>query len=161
MVLAAGAALAVVGVLFFAMWESWRAPVGESAGGREPLDVVPVSAPMETETRPERLPTVQASVMPPVPEFRAPAATIVEMPAQRVEPPRIVDSRSGGVKRVAQREVARASAASAKPKPGGERAAEARRGAPPVRMQPAVPKHAEERVDADVQVIEAIVTRAR
>lgn len=159
--MAAGAALAVAGVLTLAMWEPWRAPVAESAGGRESLDVVAVSVPVETENRPERLPAMQAPVMPPVPEFRAPAAIIVEVPVQRVEPPRIVDSRSGGAKRIAQREVARASAVSAKSKPGGERAAEARRGAPPVRMQPAVPKHAEERVDADVQVIEAIVTRAR
>ncbi|NMF90414.1 hypothetical protein [Aromatoleum petrolei] len=179
MVLAAGVVLAVAGLLVFVMQKPWRSTGGEGAVEPESVDLVGMSAPVVTDVRQERLPEVRAPVMPPVQEFRAPAATIVEMPVQRVELPNKVDSPPGvanvsvaggrrpseaagrGAMRVAPREVARTSTASAKSKPGGGRKADARRGAPPVRTQPGGPKHVEERVDADVQVIEAIVTRTR
>lgn len=159
-----GVVLAVVPVLVFVMWERWR--IGADEGGREPVDVVAMSAPVVTDVGQERLPAVQVPVMPPVQELRPPAATIVEMPVMRGEQSRTGDSPSVGARAGLAggrppREVARAPAASAKSKAAGERKTDARRSAPLARTQSAAPKPAEEQVDADVQVIEAIVTRAR
>lgn len=174
MALTLGATLVVVGVPAFVMWVSWRATTGVGEGGREPVDMVAMSAPVVNGIGQERLSEVQVPVMPPGQEPRAPAATIVEMPVQRVEQPRSGESRLVGTRagvaggrppreavRASQREVVRASAASAKSKAVGERKAEARRPAPLSRAQSAAPKPVAENVDADVQVIEAIVTRAR
>lgn len=159
-----GVVLVVVPVLVFVMWERWR--IGADEGGREPVDVVATSAPVVTDVGQERLPAVQVPVMPPVQELRPPAATIVEMPVLRGEQPRTGDSPSVGARAGLAgvrppRAVVRALAASAKSKAAGERKADARRPAPLARAQSAAPKSVEEQVDADVQVIEAIVTRAR
>lgn len=176
--LALVALLVVVGVLVVVMWVPGREPAGVGAGGREPVDVVAMSAPVTTGAGRERLPDAQRLEMPPVQESLAPAATIVEMAAQRVEQPKMVGGPAGGARarmvdggrssdvagrgtaRAAQREVARGSVAGAKSKVAGERMADAGRSAPLARTRSAAPRLLEDQVDADVQVIEAIVTRA-
>lgn len=178
MALVAGAALAVVAVLAFMMWGRWRATAGVDEGGGKGVDVLIVTAPRAAEVRQESVPAVR-ELAPPLQEARVPAATIVEMPSREGEKPEASVSRAGmasarpaetrpasaGV-RVGDARASRAatlSRAAAKPqgKRGGDSRADARHSPPQVRRQSVVSKDVEERIDSDVQVIEAIVTRSR
>ncbi|MCC4115237.1 hypothetical protein LLG90_07730 [Aromatoleum toluclasticum] len=170
MALVLGVALAVVLALTSLMWE------GEPVASRmvEGADVVAVSAPAVMGVRQEPVPAVPVFVSP-VQEVRTPAATIVEMAGPDMERPGAAIGRSGGagggrpVKDVEGRANARGArgatvretAARSQSKRSDDPRAGARHAAPPVRRQPEMTRNVEDRVDADVQVIEAIVARPR
>ena len=171
------AVLAIVLAPSFVIWERWRATAGVTEGGGEGLDVVAMSVPIAAGVRQEPVPAAQ-ELVPPLREARAPAATIVEMPSSEGERPEtairrpgVASARPAGVRsaRVARVTDTRASrgatvphaAARSQGTRGGDSAANARHPLPQVRRPSAVPKDVDERIDSDVQVIEAIVTRSR
>lgn len=176
MALVLGAVLAIVLALSFVIWERWRATSGLNEG--EGVDVVAMSAPVAAEVRQEPAPAVQEFV-PPQQEVRVPAATIVELPSPEGEKPEMAIRRPGvaSVRRTETRPAREAtrvadarashgatvrhSAAKSQGKRGGDSTADSKHATPQVRRQSAVAKDVEERIDSDVQVIEAIVTRSR
>ncbi|MBD5801137.1 hypothetical protein AZOA_05440 [Azoarcus sp. Aa7] len=178
MVLVLGAVLAVVAALAFVMWERWRATAGVNEGGGEGLDVVAMSAPIAAGVRQELVPAVQ-ELAPPLQEARVPAATIVEMPSREEEKSETAIGRPGVANarptetrpareatrvaeaRASRGAVVRHAATRSQGKRGGDSTADLRHVPPQIRRQSAVPKDVEERIDSDVQVIEAIVTRSR
>lgn len=172
------AVLAIALAPSLVIWERWRATAGVTEGGGEGLDVVAVSVPIAAGVRQEPVPAAQ-ELVPPLREARAPAATIVEMPSSEGERPEtairrpgVASARPAGVR--SARDVARVTdmrasrgatvlhaAARSQGARGGDSAANARHPLPQVRRPSAVPKEVDERIDSDVQVIEAIVTRSR
>ncbi|MCK9985568.1 MAG: hypothetical protein AzoDbin1_02040 [Azoarcus sp.] len=159
MVLVLGAALAIVSALVFVAWESGRATFRVD----EDVDLVAESAPIVSGVRQEPVLAEQRPA-PPLQEVRTPAATIVEMPVQGAEKPEARPA-SGVVRganaRALHGATVRGSPARSPSKRGGDSKADFAHSAPQVRRLPAITKDVEERVDADVQVIEAIVTRSR
>lgn len=179
MVLVLGAVLAVVAALAFVMWERWRATAGVNEGGGEGLDVVAMSAPpIAAGVRQELVPAVQ-ELAPPLQEARVPAATIVEMPSLEEEKSETAIGRPGVANarptetrpareatrvaeaRASRGAVVRHAATRSQGRRGGDSTPDLRHAPPQVRRQSAVPNDVEERIDSDVQVIEAIVTRSR
>lgn len=172
------AVLAIVLAPSFVIWERWRATAGVTEGGGEGLDVVAMSVPIAAGVRQEPVLAAQ-ELVPPLREARAPAATIVEMPSSEgerpetaISRPRVASARPAGVRsardvaRVADTRASRGAtvlhaAARSQGARGGDSAANARHPLPQVRRPSAVPKDVDERIDSDVQVIEAIVTRSR
>lgn len=159
MALVSGAALAIVSALVFVAWERGRATFRVD----EDVELVAESAPVVSAVRQGPVLAVQR-LAPPLQEVRTPAATIVEMPVQGAEKPEVRPA-SGATRGANARAVhgatVRGSPARSPSKRGGDRKADSAHSAPQVRRLPAITKDVEERGDADVQVIEAIVTRSR
>lgn len=178
MTLVLSAVLAIALALSFVMWVRWRAPAGAHQGGGDGLNVVAMNAPITAGVRQESVSAVQDLAPPPL-EARAPTATIIEMPSPQGEKPEMAvrrpevasarppETRSAReVTRVAGARAARGAtvsraAARSQGRRGGDSVADSRHSPSQVRRQSVVPKDAEGPIDADVQVIEAIVTRSR
>lgn len=174
MVLVLGVGLAVVSVLTMLWWDGGRATFGID----EAADGVEVSVPVVTGGREEPVPAMPV-LAPPVQEVLAPAATIVEIPVPGVEASGGAIRRSEGAgvdpargrlvkgvgrgtnARGAHGAAVREGAARSQSKRGDVPRSSARHTVSQGQRQPAVTKNVEEWVDADVQVIEAIVTRPR
>lgn len=173
-----GAVLAIAMASSFGIWELWRATAGVTGGRNERLDVVAVGAPAAAGVRQEPPPAAQA-LAPALRETPIPTATIIEMPSLEGEKPEMAIRRQGAAsarkagirsaREVSRGADTRASRGATVPlggaksqwKRGGDAAADSRHSPLKARRQSTVPKDVEERIDSDVQVIEAIVTRSR
>ena len=169
-VLISAGMLALVSVLCFAMWERGRT----TSHLDEDVDMVAVGAPVVAGVR-ETVTSAEQEYSPLMQEIRAPAATIVEMATQEVDRPVRAFRRTegtGGIRsareavrgaRTPRRHGGTVRELAARSPSHGENGARADTGhaVPQVRRHSAMTKNSLEPVDADVQVIEAIVTRSR